>query len=86
MAEKSPALPVGPAPLDKADSRLKITPLTRCGYKRIPAVERQIVEVSTLDPNGLVERARNGDESSPECLAPEALVYFIRRGDRDGAL
>lgn len=63
-----------------------VEPLTRRGYKRLAATERQIGEASALDAAALVMRARQRDENAPGYLPAEALIYFIRRADRDNDL
>ena len=62
-----------------SDESPLVETLTRHGYVRLPQVERQIGEAVTLDGTTLVERARRRDKTAPDFLAPEALVYFIRR-------
>ena len=61
-------------------------PLTRRGYKRLPATERQIAEAAVLDAKALLARAQHGDEVEPGYLAAETLVHFIRRADRNNDL
>ena len=65
-----------------ADEPPFVEPLGR-GYKRLPAVERQIADALNLEPEALLRRARERDESVASRLAPEALVYFIRRAIRN---
>jgi DNA-directed RNA polymerase specialized sigma24 family protein len=61
-----------------------VAPLTRRGYKRRPEIELQIGGAVALDATDLLGRAQQRDKAEPGNLAPEALVYFIRRADRDG--
>lgn len=84
MADLPPTSPVKPAPAETADNRPQIKPLTRRGYKRLEATEKQIAEVSALDAKALLARAQHRDETAPDYLSPEALVYLIRRADRGG--
>ena len=65
-----------------ADEPPFVEPLGR-GYKRLPEVERQIADALNLEPEALLRRARERDESVVDRLAPEALVYFIRRAIRN---
>ena len=65
-----------------ADESPFVEPLGR-GYKRLPEVERQIADALNLEPEALVRRARERDECVAGRLAPEALVYFIRRASRN---
>ena len=67
-----------------ADEPLVVEPLTRGDYKRFPAVERQIVDALTLEPKALLNRAAQRDETAPDFLSAEVLVYFIRRALRNG--
>ena len=64
---------------DDPDEPPVIKPLTRGRYKRLPEVEQQIADAVTLDSPTLVQRAQQRDETTPEFLSAEALVYFIRR-------
>ena len=68
-----------------ADEPPFVEPLGRA-YKRLPAVERQIADALNLEPEGLLRRARERDECVGSRLAPEALVYFIRRAIRNEEL
>lgn len=68
-----------------------VTPLTRrnadaVGYRREPAVERQIREALTLRPDQLRERVRIGDRESPGYLKEESLIYLIRHHRQTGEL
>ena len=65
-----------------ADEPPFVEPLGR-GYKRLPEVERQIADALSLEPEALLRGARDRDEGLPGHLAPEALVYFIRRAIRN---
>ena len=67
-----------------ADELSFVEPLTRGNYKRLPKVERQIVDALTLEPEALVKRAQQRERAAPDFLLEEPLVYFIRRADRDG--
>lgn len=60
-----------------------IEPLTRRGYKRLPATQRQIEAAAGLEAAALVERARQRDKDAADYLPAEALVYFIWRADRN---
>lgn len=84
MGDPPPTSLVKPAQDEKAEDRSDIRPLTRGGYKRLPATERQIASATKLDAVGLLERARERDETASDYLCPEALVYFIRRADGNG--
>ena len=65
-----------------ADEPSSVEPLGR-GYKRLPEVEQQIADALSLEPEALLRRARERDESVAGRLAPEAVVYFIRRAIRN---
>ena len=65
-----------------ADEPPVVEPLGR-GYKRLPEVERQIADALDLESEPLLRRARERVERVPGYLAPEALVYFIRRAIRN---
>lgn len=67
-----------------ADEPAFIEPLTLGNYKRLPKVEWQIADALTLEPEALVKRAQQRDKAAPNFLSAEALVYFIRRADRNG--
>ena len=56
-----------------------VEPLTRGNYKRLPAVEGQIADALTLEPEMLLKRAQQRDETAPDFLSAETLVYFIRQ-------
>lgn len=84
MTNESATSPEKPRRAEKADDCLTIKPLTRRGYKRLAATEQQIVKAAGLDAKGLLGRAQNSDDTAPEYLSPETLVYFIRRADSDG--
>lgn len=84
MADPPPASPVKPATTEATEGRSVIRPLTRRGYKRLAVVERQITQAVALDAKALIARAQNRDEEAPDYISPEALVYFIRRADREG--
>lgn len=72
------------APADAADERPSVSPLTRRGYKRTSATQRQIADVLGLTTAELIARAQQRGETAPDHLSAEALVYFIRRADRAG--
>lgn len=84
MGYPPPTSSVKPAQNERAGGSSEIRPLTRRGYKRLPATETQIASAAKLDAAGLLERAQHRDDTVPDYFCPEALVYFIRRGDRDG--
>src|SRR5258708_1697196 len=84
MADKTPSSPPKPAMVEAGERLSAVRPLTRRGYKRLAATERQIAEADVLDAKALLARAQRRDEAEPDYLSPEALVYFIRRADRDG--
>lgn len=84
MPKKRPSSPPKSS-LDESGERLSpAKPLTRRGYKRLPKTEGQIAEVSLLDTAALLAAAQRREEAEPGHLAPETIVYFIRRADRDG--
>jgi DNA-directed RNA polymerase specialized sigma24 family protein len=83
MAEANSSPPAAPANLDLDEPPL-IEPLTRGSCKRLPATERQIADAVALAPAMLIERAQGREESSPDFLSAEALVFFIRRAVRTG--
>jgi DNA-directed RNA polymerase specialized sigma24 family protein len=83
MADKTPSSPQKPAMVEAGELLSAVRPLTRRGYKRLPATERQIAEAAVLDAKSLLARAQRRDEAEPEYLAPETLVHFIRRADRN---
>ena len=66
-----------------ADEPPFVEPLGR-GYRRLPEVERQIADALSLEPEALLRRARERDKGVAGYLAPEAVVYFIRRANRNG--
>ena len=66
-----------------ADKPTFVEPLTRGYYRRLPAVERQIAEALMLEPQALVTRAQQRDETASDFLSAEALVYFIRQAIRN---
>ena len=59
-----------------------VEPLGR-SYRRLSEVERQIADALNLEPEALLQRARERDESVAGYLAPEALIYFIRQAIRN---
>lgn len=61
-----------------------IEPLTQENYKRLPAVEREIADALILEPEALVKRVRQREETAPDFLSAETLVYFIRQTIRNG--
>ena len=81
MANKSPASPLKPGTAEMDQGRPGIKQLTRRGYKRLAATEKQIAGAIALDGAGLIARAQCRDETASVYLSPEALVYFIRRTD-----
>ena len=83
MAEKTYSPVPKPGVAEGIEESSVVEPLTRRGYKRLPATERQISEASIQDAATLVMRARQRDENAPEYLSAEALIYFIRRADRN---
>ena len=52
-------------------------------YQRLPEVDRQIRAALELEVEDLIARARVSDESSPDFLKEEALVYLIRHHRRE---
>lgn len=82
MAERASS-PTQPKPAGAADPPA-VQPLTRRGYKRLAATERQIVAASALDARALISRAQQRDDGTPGYLSAEAITYFIRRADGDG--
>lgn len=84
MAESNSPVPARPAASGDPPEAAVIEALTRGGYKRLPATERQITDAINLDTALLVDRARQKDETAPGYLSAEALVYFIRRAHRSG--
>jgi hypothetical protein len=78
MANKAPGSPLKPAPAETAGGSSEIKPLTRRGYKRLTATERQIAEAAVLDSEALLAQAENRDDSAPDYLTAETLVCFIR--------
>lgn len=83
MPKKTSGSPPKPAMAGASEGLSAVRPLTRRGYKRLPQIESQIAEAGVLDAATLLARAQY-DEAEPEYLAPESLVHFIRRADRDG--
>ncbi len=84
MAEKTPSpSPKQAPPVEPGERPSPVRPLTRRGYQRLPDIERQIAEASILDEKALSARAQQRDEGEPQYLAPETLVHFIRRADRN---
>lgn len=83
MAEKTPSPSPKQAPVEPGERSSPVRPLTRRGYKRFPDTERQIAEAEVLDEKALLARAHLRDEEEPQYLAPETLVHFIRRTDRN---
>lgn len=73
-----------PATAEAKDESPLVNPLTRRGYKRTKATQRQIADASALGSAELIARARERDEKAPDYMAAEALVYFIRRADGAG--
>lgn len=65
------------------DDSAAIKPLTRRGYKRLAATEKQIAATHMLEEKAMLARAQCRDDESSDYLSPEALVYFIRRADRN---
>lgn len=75
---------LSPSSAGDADESLVIEPLTRGGCRRLPEVERQIAAAVKLGPLVLSQQARQRDETAPDFLSVEALVYFIRQSIRSG--
>ena len=65
-----------------ADEPAFVKPLTRGNYKHLPEVERQIADALALGSEALVKRAQQ-NESAPDFLLAEVLVYFIRLAIRN---
>ena len=72
------------APAEAADEPPSVSPLTRRGYKRTAATQRQINDGLGLTAAELIARAQQRDEKAPDYMSAEALVYFIRRSDGTG--
>lgn len=83
MAEKTPSPSPKQAPVEPGERPSPVRPLTRRGYERLPETERQIAEAAVLDEKALLARAQHRDEGESQYLAPETLVHFIRRADRN---
>ena len=84
MAETETLSPsTSPSNAGDVDESLAVEPLTRGGYRRLPAVERQIADAVKLDPPVLIQRALQRDENDLDFLSAETLVYFIRRAIRN---
>lgn len=67
--------------------RIPPKPLTRCNgsgevYVRTPEVEAEIIDALHLDWHLLSKRVEISDNSSPDFLHEETLVYFIREALR----
>lgn len=85
MADTTPPPALKPADAQAAEEKPPlIHPLTRNHYQRLPVVELQIGLALKLDATSLIARSKVPDKGHPEDLSAEALVYFIRRADRDG--
>lgn len=72
------------AAVEAADEPPSVSPLTRRGYRRTKATQRQIADALGLGVAELVARAQQRDDRRSEFLSAEALVYFIRRADGAG--
>jgi DNA-directed RNA polymerase specialized sigma24 family protein len=83
MPKKVSNPPLKPTIAEVGRRSSPVAPLTRRGYKRLPEIETQIAEAGMLDATALLARARHREAESGY-LAPESLVHFIRRADRDG--
>jgi len=77
-------VPTQPPAKDKVRPSAVIEPLTRSGCKRQPMALKHIESAIALNPAALIERARQRDEDAAGYMSAEALVYFIRRADRNG--
>jgi DNA-directed RNA polymerase specialized sigma24 family protein len=84
MPKKGPSSPPKPPTAEAGELTSPVRPLTRRGYQRLPKIERQIAEAGALDAIALLAHAQQRDEAEPGYLAPESIVHFIRRADRDG--
>lgn len=69
---------------EPADEPPSVSPLTRRGYKRTEAAQRQITNALGLPAADLIAQAQQKDDTAPGHLSAEALVYFIRRSDSAG--
>jgi len=61
-----------------------VEPLTHHGCKRLPQVDREIRDAIALEDTALIERTKQRDKIASPSLSPEAIVYFIRRGSKNG--
>lgn len=74
---------------EEQDSSCLPKPLTRRNkagvvYKRLPTVDRQIQDTLKLDLEGLQRYCEETDETSPDHLKAETLVYLIRHYHKVG--
>jgi len=83
MAKNVPEPAAKPAAAKADEEHPGIKPLTRRDYKRLVRTESQISRALALGTDGLLARAKQRDEAASDYLSEEALVYFIRRTDRD---
>lgn len=83
MAETHSSQPDKPADSGDPDEPPQVEPLTRGTYKRLSSTEQQIADAISMVPAALIERAKCRDKNVAEFLSAEALVYFIRRTDRN---
>ena len=81
MAKTDILPPASPTQLDEPSL---VEPLTRQDCNRLRATERQIADAASLTSNALLKRAQQQDKGALEFLSAEAIVYFIRRANRDG--
>lgn len=72
------------ATAEAEDEPPSVSPLTRRGYKRTRATQRQIADALGLGAAELIARAQQRDEKAPDYMSAEALVFFIRRADGAG--
>ena len=73
-----------PATAEAEDEPPSVSPLTRRGYRRTKATQRQIADALGLGAAELVVRTQQRDENAPDYMSAEALVFFLRRADRSG--
>jgi hypothetical protein len=83
MAETDSKPPKG-APAEVAEEPPSISPLTRRGYQRTKATQKEIAGALGLGAAELIARSQQRDEKAPDYMSAEALVFFIRRADRAG--
>lgn len=73
-----------PATAEAEHEPPSVSPLTRRGYERTKATQRQIADALGLGVAELIARAQQRDEKAPDYMSAEALVFFIRRTDGAG--